>query len=535
MAKKANHFRRAPDRSSPEGGEMHIKKANHFGLAAGYVLLYAVAFWLLFYHLDNRLLWGDEAETATLAKNITRFGLPKTYDGTNYILLPVGKDENAAHVWIWSPWLQEYIAAGSFLIFGPTTWAARVPFALIGWMSLVSLALVTHKIYRNHGITLASVALLATSEIFLLHTRQCRYYSVSVLGEILLIYGIYQLFARNRRGLWLAAAALILLFYSNYIIAVANLPALFLLACGFRNRGKQAVLEVVAIFGIVFVAALPWLIYAHSWDQKSALVPENYFGKGADYLREIHFHFMPLWFLLFPLIGAISAYKNQRKTAMEVEQGWEGFLLVLLAYYFVVIVFAPSLFLRYLLPILPVLCLLTGAAIFRWCKWRWLAVLVVAIQCTSNFFSVATAYPFEGNDRLRSPLVEYMRGITTPYTDRFADTLDFLKTRTHPGDTLLSFDPEFPLIFYTQLAIIDARVTAPVKGTLPDWFLPSPASQILPHKPGNFSAFMVPHYDKITISVHDSALGDSIPEPDFYQYETAQTKAPFVIYRLKKP
>ena len=36
---------------------------------------------LLFYQLDNRLLWGDEAETALLAKNVLRFGIPKTTDG----------------------------------------------------------------------------------------------------------------------------------------------------------------------------------------------------------------------------------------------------------------------------------------------------------------------------------------------------------------------------------------------------------------------------------------------------------------------
>jgi 4-amino-4-deoxy-L-arabinose transferase-like glycosyltransferase len=518
---------------------MDTKKVKPLGLAAGYVLLFAAAFWLLFYHLDSHLLWGDEAETADLARNVIRFGVPKTYDGTNYILLPVGKDENAAHVWIWSPWLQEYITAGSFLLFGPTTWAARAPFALIGWGSLVALALVTHKIYRNHAITLAAVALLGTSEIFLLHARQCRYYSISILAEIVLIYGIYQLFARNRRGIWVSAVALILLFYSNYIMVAANFAALFFLGCAFRSRGKQAVLEIAAIFGIVFIAALPWLIYAHSWAQSSSIVPESYFEKAADYLTEIHFHFMPLWFLLFPLISFSQAYKNRQTKPLDATQNWEGFLLILVVYYFGVILFVPGGFLRYLLPLLPVMCLLMAAMAFRWCKWRWLAVLVVAIQCTTNFFSVTTAYPFGGNHALRAPLVEYMRGMVAPYTDRFADALDFLKTRTHPGDTVLTFDPEFPLIFYTRLAVIDARVktatSALAPGKLPDWFLPSPASKILPHKPGTLSAFMVPRYEKITISVHDSALGDTIPEPDFYQYQTATNQEPFIIYKLKQP
>ncbi len=42
---------------------------------------------LLLYGLNGRLLWGDEAETAVLARNVTRFGVLRTEDGTNNITL----------------------------------------------------------------------------------------------------------------------------------------------------------------------------------------------------------------------------------------------------------------------------------------------------------------------------------------------------------------------------------------------------------------------------------------------------------------
>ena len=254
------------------------KTAGKFLIGGGYGLFLAFAFFLLFYHLDNHLLWGDEAETAVLARNVARFGVPRTFDGTNYILLHNLRDENRDHVWVWSPWLQEYLAAGSFILFGPTTWAARAPFALIGWCSLVALALVAYKIYRNHWVALASVVLLGTSEVFLLHARQCRYYPISIFGEILLVYGIHQLFAQNRRGIWFAALALILQFYSNYIVVVANLPALLILAWMLRQQGKAAMLRVAAVLGILLVAALPWLVYAHPWGQGKVLGGEDYLG-----------------------------------------------------------------------------------------------------------------------------------------------------------------------------------------------------------------------------------------------------------------
>ena len=105
------------------------KTAGKFLIGGGYGLFLAFACFLLFYHLDNHLLWGDEGETAVLAKNVMQFGVPRTFDGTNYILLHGRRDENRDHVWIWSPWMQEYFAASSFILLGPTTWAARAPFS----------------------------------------------------------------------------------------------------------------------------------------------------------------------------------------------------------------------------------------------------------------------------------------------------------------------------------------------------------------------------------------------------------------------
>lgn len=102
--------------------------------------IFALGAFLLFYNLDGRLLWGDEAETAVLARNITRFGLPYTDDGRNVIsLYGPSIDNNADGLWTWSPWLQEYIAAASFCLFGPSTWSARIPFAGIGFLSGVYL------------------------------------------------------------------------------------------------------------------------------------------------------------------------------------------------------------------------------------------------------------------------------------------------------------------------------------------------------------------------------------------------------------
>src|SRR5436309_2288803 len=123
------------------------------GIYGGILLL---GVFVLFYNLDGRLLWGDEAETAVLAKNVVKFRIPKTVDGMNHITLYGGGiDENKDNIWILSPWLQEYVAAVTFKLFGATTWTSRAPFAFIGWLSLVLIAFTAYQIYRDHWIALS--------------------------------------------------------------------------------------------------------------------------------------------------------------------------------------------------------------------------------------------------------------------------------------------------------------------------------------------------------------------------------------------
>jgi hypothetical protein len=379
-------------------------------------------------------------------------------------------------------------------------------------------------------VALASVALLGVSEVFLLHARQCRYYSVSVFAEILFVYGAYELLSSRRRGVWLTALALALQFYSNYIIAAASLPALICLAWMLRRQGRAAILSMVFVFGVFITAVLPWLVYAHPWGQSNAMGHENYFAKAFDYLAQIHFLFMPLCFLLLPLLEFFS--KAREVTLPDVAKQWEGFLLFLMPAYFCVILLAPGFYLRYQLPLLPLLCLLAAAWVLRYVRWRALAVALIVAQLASNAISIASGFPFRHGRELRFPVTEYVSGIAAPYSNRLSDVLDFFKTHAHPGQRVLSFDPEFPLIFYTGLGVIDGRIMAPPPGELPDWILPASVSGDVTRESMALPDFLKPHYTLITISVHDSTMFDSIPEPDVYQYHTTSALVPFQIYQL---
>jgi 4-amino-4-deoxy-L-arabinose transferase-like glycosyltransferase len=513
-----------------------------------YGLLLAFGLFLLFYHLDVRLLWGDEAETATLARNVLRFGYPKTFDGLNRISLFGAKIDNAADTWVWSPWLQEYVAAASFFLFGPTTWAARAPFALIGWLCLPLLGWVVYRIYRDHRMALAGMALLASSEVFLLHARQCRYYSISVFAEILFVYSLYCWLAKDRKAWWLLLLSLLIQFYSNYIIATANLPILLLLAWNLRGREKRAVLRLGLSLALLLLLVSPWVWYARLWRQSSALSDQDRARKVAHYFREFHFHFAPLAIGILPLAGWLASKRHpgsvgaagSRETTENLSQpdaavirAFERLLVILLPVYALMITLPPGAFLRYLLPLLPAACLLSAVWVFRYLRWRVVAVGSIAMLCLSNAPAIGTGYPWRGAHKLRSPLFDFVGGLTRPYRDRLADVLAYLDREARPGQTIVVFDPEFPLIFYTPCQVIDARLQGdrPL-APLPDWILPESASGLVEGPSLTLPAPLQPFYETITLPVHASARLGSIPEPDVYHYDSAPL-APYVLYKRK--
>jgi hypothetical protein len=299
------------------------------GIASLYGALAAAVFFLAFCNLDGRLFWGDEGETALLAKNILKFGVPKVDDGLNHISLHGDQYDARDGVWTWSPWLPDYLAAASFAVFGPTTWAGRAPFAFIGWLAVILLGFTAWKIYRRHRIALSSMFLLGTSEVFLLHIRQCRYYSIAVLAEILLAYGIFQILAKNKNGPGWILAGLMLLFYCNYTSAVANLPALLILGWALFQKERASAWRLMASLVIWLLISVPWLLFAETWRQSSAEGRKTWSEALGFYAWQFQFHFFPWCFALLPVCGwffqRLSLKHNAgRPTGLAVASGEGG-------------------------------------------------------------------------------------------------------------------------------------------------------------------------------------------------------------------
>ena len=182
------------------------------------MIILALGAFLLLFGLDNRPFWQDEAETACLAKNVLKYGVPRAYDGVNIISQEPGHEYDRNFLWRWSPWLQIYVAAAAFRLGGLTTFAGRLPFALMG---LACIFLVYRLVRHNFGDrtwALWAAALLTCSVPFLLYARQCRYYSLGAFFTLMSLYAFKEDWQSRFIPALLLCFSIGLLFYTNYLL-----------------------------------------------------------------------------------------------------------------------------------------------------------------------------------------------------------------------------------------------------------------------------------------------------------------------------
>jgi 4-amino-4-deoxy-L-arabinose transferase-like glycosyltransferase len=227
---------------------------RHWPLAA--ILLVAAA--LVTINLGRDHLWADEGDTAVLAASILDHGVPTAWDGVTFSDADYGKRLTDDFVMVSHPWLQYYLVAGSFALFGETAFAARLPFALL---ALATIALVYVLVLRASESRLAaasSAILLTLSVQFLLYARQSRNYTLNAALTCLLVLQFTRLIGAGWPKSALFALTAILLFHSHPIglVPVLALALLTIVYAPFRvyRRGCWLAMPAIAAF------TLPWLV-----------------------------------------------------------------------------------------------------------------------------------------------------------------------------------------------------------------------------------------------------------------------------------
>lgn len=497
----------------------------------GYAAILAVACFSLFASLDDRLLWGDEAETALLARNVLRFGIPRVDDGHNRVGHLGVRDANDAGVWIWSPWLDEYVTALAFGVGEPDAFHARVLFAATGLATILALGALAFRVSRSHEIAGSAMALLATCLPFLLHARQCRYYALVMFAMVWLIFGVQQLLERRRVGALAVAASLCVLFYSNYVNVPGPLVALGLVGL-LLGRDRPELRRGVAVgVGIFALLALPWLVYAGVGAQTQTLGFARFLPNLLYYTVELHFHVVP-WIALAVPLTLVALRKDG---ASLPNRELFVFVAVLVVAQLALLGLSPFRFFRYLTPLIAPLLLVTVLALHAGLRSAWLRRGVVALLCTSNLLAFVSLFPLAARHPIAAPHARFLRSLTRDYSDRLEDTVAFLKREARPEESLAVPDPEFPLAFHTGMAIIDTRRRgAWPPATPPDWVFGVSPSAIASRPPLSLPPELAAASVHESIEVRASKRGGGRPDPHYYEFFTAETRELIPVYRRRR-
>lgn len=221
--------------TEPENPSRPDSRIATFALVA----LLLTSGYLVLFNLDQTPFWSDEAYVAIHGRNLAEQGRITSWDGRNLYAYRNGsmlyEDLSPRN-----PPLDYLVTAGSFAVFGPTTWAARFPFAVAGLVSLAVLALLVRSRVPEHPwLACFVVGVAGLSPLFVLNARLCRYNALAMLFAITsyLAYDRY-IRADRRNPAWCVMLCLssVLLFYAHFLVALAFLGALALVFVVFDAR-----------------------------------------------------------------------------------------------------------------------------------------------------------------------------------------------------------------------------------------------------------------------------------------------------------
>jgi len=211
--------------------------------------------------LGDILLWQDEAESAVLGRSVLRGGIPRAWDGLNLVSQQNGRDYAEGYVWIWHSWLQYYLIAASFGLLGEGEVSARLPFLLVGALCLPLLYEYGRKVAGRRDTALLACALLLLSVPFLLHARQCRWYTLPVFFLLLDLTIYERVLRRVPYSRPLLFAGLTLLFHSFYPAALCVFAAFFVHSAVLRGWNRQAGKDLLWLAGWL-LSVVPWCVFA---------------------------------------------------------------------------------------------------------------------------------------------------------------------------------------------------------------------------------------------------------------------------------
>jgi hypothetical protein len=428
------------------------------------VVVLTCATFLMFFRLGHYALWDDEADTALFAVSIWRTGDTCAMPDHNLIAHTDGQElKGLRNRYI--PPLAFYLAAPFIGLAGQgTTFWARFPFAVCGWLTVAVMLLWLWKANASVRTWLLMSAGILGNVSLMLYARQCRYYSVSILAATCMAYFYFYRDGRLRTSFFIAASSLALL-ASHYLYYVAVYACLLVDYClwgrterPFRKSDLAAILIPQVVLG-------GWLVSVYNLLGKKAV---GYDGLGewvADrvnllywYFREMNSceHAIGILILLSPLLYLMVRDRRLLRASTAV-----------FVFLVSVTLLSPKPFpgypmaiVRYLAPVIPA-CIFVAVVFIEaiTVRLKWLAIPLAILAFGTN---VLHGGPLSGVDkeavfskiiaqgRFRSTIVEFIGELMSPPPSAYRRTARWIEANIKAKQSAVVFPSyaTYPLMYH---------------------------------------------------------------------------------------
>jgi hypothetical protein len=427
---------------------------------------------LLFWGLTEKDLWQDEAATAVLATRMLKFGRPLAYDGVNLLTIDMQDEDDDASLslrtreprpaieyfaqrgdfkpdttWKWQPWGLFAIAAASIEVLGRTTLAARLPFALAGLATVPLLFRLVRRQFDSLLMAAFAALLLVCNSYWILHARQCRYYSVSSLFLVLTLLG----YARWQWGRGSAAGFLVAAwcwFQVDYGTVLPVLAVLFLEA----TLADWRALRRTVTAGLILAAALAPFVYFYDLLHRGSDADGTWMDRFSQNVFNMNEYVVPVLVVLAAAYLLVRRWKSTLPAERRLVTVACAILLALALWVPTVSVYA---FLRYSIIAAPVGALLTAWVVVRVCgrheRLAWLAATVLIFTPWLSVPMRAVAPPpdwWSGSRWYRSELLDLRAQVFGHQPDPNRLVIDWLRKNAAPTDEILVNYEDIPLMYY---------------------------------------------------------------------------------------
>lgn len=514
------------------------------------VLLLLLAGVLIFTNLGSVYLWEDEAETALVAKTIWTSGIPKITDGKNVFYQEQGARVGFGEIWAWTPWLQFYITSASLKLLGWNAWAARLPFAIFGFLSLILFFRWVRKLFGADTARLSTL-LLVCCVPFLLYARQCRYYSLVIFSSLWAIQSLLGIEENKRRSGWSLFGALFLLFHANYISWFSLILALltYVLLLKSPPHAKKCVFQVVILNVLI---NLPWFfLFKPLHEKTTSFNPQLLFESLFFSLEGLNHYIVPfVLFLFIPLILRLLPNRGVKTSFSDVERRWLFFLLAFAVFTIGMAYLGPARVFRYLVGIIPVVFLFLSLLFVRlWNRSKSITIVLLVLFLFTNVLNVGlypllTALSPHLKNRLNwkfdSPILSYLKELRYPPHGPIRAIVSYLKMNASPNDLVAVTYGDLPIAFYTDLRVIGGlSFHALDQAREADWVIPRKV--LVSDEDGRVMVYLLDalsweRYEKVALNQTDFPW-EYIPEPTGHQFQTIKFNPEWSvdIYRKLKP